>query len=76
MEKANLYCPQERVFFNNLLVYVPVLPGQNKTKRNQKPSKIEVDVLGVFGERALIRLPNLMATPDRETALVGIQYLS
>jgi len=71
MKKANLSCPREKIFFNELLVSRPGIPG----KIFQKPQEtftVEVDVLAVNGEQALVRLPNIM---ERETATINVEYL-
>ncbi|NCN86620.1 hypothetical protein GW932_02205 [archaeon] len=75
MKKAHLYCPYETTFFNELLVYKPVLPG-TELKPNARTSKIEVFVLGIFGEQALVHLPQMVRQENKETALVNLNYLS
>lgn len=74
MIKAHLYCPQESIFRGNLLLNRPTLPGQ-RTKRNAATSRYEVNVLSFNGNKALVLLPNVMATKDNETALIDIKYL-
>jgi hypothetical protein len=74
MKKAHLLCPQERVFFNELLIDRPALPHQSN---NTTPTMtIEVEVLGIDGEQALVLLPNVMATEEKMTATVEIEYLN
>ena len=73
MEKARLYCPREKLFVNHLLVDVPTLPGYQPMNNILE---IQVDILGVQDEQALIRLPNIMARGDKNTALVNIKYLN
>lgn len=72
MEQATLYCPREKLFMNQLLVYRPVLPGRSKSANN---IEVQVDILAVQDEQALVRLPNLMAHGDNNTALIDIKYL-
>lgn len=74
MTKARLDCPTERSFIEGLLVSKPVLPNGKNTK-NQETFQLEVDVLGIFGELALVLVPNILAKEEENTALVGVQYL-
>jgi len=71
MKKANLYCPSHQVFFKNLLVNTPILPGNGLIAMTQEP----VSILEVIGNQALVLLPEIMANSQR-TALVDLQYLS
>ncbi|MDA3836508.1 MAG: hypothetical protein PF542_02695 [Nanoarchaeota archaeon] len=75
MKKANLNCPRERVFFNDLLVSQPALP-RRELQGQQIEMSIEVDILEEQGEQALVLLPNLIAANGQQTALVHVQYLS
>lgn len=72
MQKAILYCPSERVFIKDLLVYKPVLPGKNTSKPT---SRLEVEILEINGENALVLLPNLLQSNGKETAIVNTRYL-
>ena len=74
MERALINCPTEKFFLRNLLVSRPALPTK-KNKKEELTSIIEVEVLGVFGEKALIRLPNILANKEEDTALISVQYL-
>ena len=73
MEKATLSCPRETLFVNQLLVERPTLPGYQPIKN---AFEIQVDVLGIQDEKALVRLPEMMARGDKNTALVNIKYLN
>jgi len=73
MEKATLYCPRERLFVNHLLVEKPTLPGYQPMKNILE---IQVEIQGMQDEQALIRLPEMMANGDKNTALVDIKYLN
>ncbi len=73
MKKAILYCPRERLFVNQLLVEKPALPGYQPM---QNTLEIQVDILGVEDEQALVRLPEMMANGDKNTALVNVKYLN
>lgn len=73
MEKAILYCPREKLFVNHLLIDTPTLPGYQPMKNILE---IQVDILGVQDEQALILLPDMMARGDKNTALVNIKYLN
>lgn len=74
MVKAEIYCPHEQVFiYDNLLGNVPVLPGTQK-RRTGGVSKLEVDVLEISGDKALVLLPSILAK-GQETALVEMQYV-
>ncbi len=73
MIKAHLSCPQELVFQGNLLLNKPTLPGQSA---NKKPTSfIEVSLIEMRGSKALVLLPNLLATKENPTAIVDIKYL-
>ena len=74
MIKATLSCPHEQVFICNNLMDVPVVPG-NRQRPGARISNIEVNVLEVFGEQALVLLPNIMSNAG-ETAMVDIMYLN
>lgn len=71
MKKANLSCPREKVFFNELLVYRPAIPG-SYVPRPDETLTVQVDVLEVNGEQALVRLPSIM---ERETATINVEFL-
>jgi len=73
MIKATLSCPHEQVFIYNNLMDIPVLPGNNQ-RPGSRISDIEVQILGVSGEQALVLLPNILASAG-ETAMVNIMYL-
>ncbi len=73
MIKANLCCPIEQVFINRNLVNRPALPGAYRP--SSKAESLEVDVLEVFGDTALVLLPNILARSSR-TALVSLEYLT
>jgi hypothetical protein len=73
MEKAILYCPRERLFVNHLLIDAPTIPGYQPMKNILE---IQVDILGIQDQQALIRLPEMMARGDKNTALVDIKYLN
>ena len=73
MEKATLYCPRERLFVNHLLIEAPTLPGYQPMNN---VLEMQVDILGVQDEQALILLPEIMARGDKNTALVNIKYLN
>lgn len=74
MERALITCPNESFFLSNLLVSKPTLPSR-KNRNEKKTSVVEVEVLAVFDEKALIKLPRIMAREDNETALINVQYL-
>lgn len=74
MTKTHLYCPRQRVFVGELLIDAPVLPGQNVLSR--ETSKFEVDILSINGDKALVLLPNILATKDKNTAWIAIKHLS
>jgi hypothetical protein len=73
MEKAILYCPREKLFVNNLLVEKPGLPGYQPIKN---ALEIQVDILEIQDEQALVRLPEIMTNGDKNTALVNVKYLN
>jgi len=75
MTKARLDCPTERSFIKGLLVSRPVLPNGENTK-NQQTFQLEVDILGIFDEMALVLVPNILAREEENTALIGVQYLN
>lgn len=74
MIKAILSCPHEQVFIYNNLMDIPVVPG-NEQRPDARISNIEVQVLEVLGEQALVLLPNILATAG-ETAIVDTMYLT
>jgi len=73
MEKATLYCPRQKVFFKNLLVEKYIVPA--KEFLLSKTSKLEVNILGIVGEQALVLLPKRIAKWERNTALIDMEYL-
>lgn len=73
MKKATLYCPEESVFFNNLLVRRPSIPSDEGVSKNNR--QVEVNILEVLGEKALVLLPNFVASGEQQTAMVNLQYL-
>lgn len=74
MTKARLDCPTELSFIKGLLVSKPVLPNGKNTK-NQETLQLEVDILGVFDDKALVLVPNILAKEEENTAFVKVQYL-
>ena len=72
MTKAHLYCPNERVFLGNLLMYRPGLPGSVPNAKSA--SRLEVEVIGADGSNALVVLPSILSQGN-ETALIDINYL-
>jgi hypothetical protein len=74
MKKAHLFCPREKVFFKELLIDRPVLPSQSNT--DAPTMTVEVEVLGIEGEQALVLLPNVLADTGKETVYVNIQHLN
>jgi hypothetical protein len=74
MVKAKIRCPNERIFFKNFLISRPRLPFKERIFKKDT-SQIEVEILEVQGEKALVLLPNLMANERRNTAFVNIKYL-
>ena len=73
MEKAILYCPREKLFVNHLLIDAPTIPGYQPMKNLLE---MQVDVLGIQDEQALIRLPEIMVRGEKNTALVNVKYLN
>lgn len=73
MKKAILYCLRQKVFFERLLVNKYILPV--KGMGLEDTSKLEVNVLGVTGSKALVLLPNVMANGEQNTALVDLEYI-
>jgi len=71
MKKARLSCPREQIFFNELLVSRPGIPDFN-APRPKETFTVQVDVLEVDGEQALVRLPKIM---ERETATINVEFL-
>ena len=74
MIKAKLSCPHEQVFIYNNLMDLPVLPGKNQ-RPDARTSEIEVRIVQVLGEQALVVLPSILAR-EGEIALVDTQYLN
>jgi hypothetical protein len=74
MKKANLSCPREVVFVNGRMVYTPVIPQEN-TQPSSNVLEIEVNILGVEGEKALILLPEILREGEQNTAIVKVQHL-
>ena len=75
MKKANLSCPREVVFINGMMVYTPVIPKED-TLRSSNVLEIEVNILGVEGEKALVLLPEILRDGDKHTAIVQVDYLN
>lgn len=75
MQKANLYCPRQKVFRGELLLSQSVIPNGKDFGPSTETSPVEVDVLEVRGELALVLLPNFMANRENETAIVEVEYL-
>ncbi len=75
MKKANLSCPREVVFINGRMVYTPVIPKED-TLRSSNVLEIEVNILGVEGEKALVLLPEILREGDTHTAVVEVDYLN
>ncbi len=73
MKKAWLLCLRQKIFSKNLLIYKYILPS--KEYITSKTSKIEVNILEVTGEKALVLLPNIMANGEQNTALIDLEYL-
>ncbi|MBT4375970.1 hypothetical protein HOD29_01200 [archaeon] len=73
MAQKDLYKPKERVFINEFLMYESVLPG--KYMPNKSKLEVQVDILEINDNRALISLPNI-ATGEQETALIDMIYLN
>ena len=73
MVKALLYYIKQKVLKNGLLVYRKVIPSKGDSLKKAK--KLEVDVLEVYGDKALVLLPKKMAEGERNTALVDLNYL-
>lgn len=75
METANLYCPREMVFTEGQLSFMPVVPNAY-TELSGSMLEIEVDILEVHGERAIVLLPELLRKGGQHTATVGIHHLN
>lgn len=75
MKKANLSCPREVVFINGRMVYTPVIPQKNSPQASNV-LEIEVNILGVEGEKALILLPEILREGEKHTAIVEVQHLN
>lgn len=73
MKKAIVYCPKQKVFFKDLLVERYILPAQEFVL--SKTSKLELNVLEVVGDKALVLLPRKMARKEQNTALINLDYL-
>ncbi|NCN51651.1 hypothetical protein GW931_01435 [archaeon] len=72
MEKATLYCPRQKVFFKNLLIERYIVPA--KEFMLSKTSRLEVNILGIVGEQALVLLPKKTARGEQNTALIDMNY--
>lgn len=75
MQKANLYCPRQKVFRGGLLFNQTIVPNENEFGPSAQTCPVEVEILEVRGELALVLLPNYMANEENKTAMVQIQYL-
>jgi hypothetical protein len=75
MQKANLYCPKQKVFRGQLLMNQSVIPNGRDFGPSTETSPVEVEILEVQGEQALVLLPNFMANNENATAIVEIEYL-
>ena len=73
MEKAILSCPRQKVFFKNLLVERYIIPAKEPVVSNS--SRLEVNILEVVGEKALVLLPSKTAKGEQRTALIDLEYL-
>jgi len=73
MKKAILFCLRQKVFLKNLLVEKHILPIRGTIP--EETSRVEVNVLGVTGSKALVLLPNVMANGEQNTALVDLKYI-
>ncbi|MEA3414083.1 MAG: hypothetical protein U9Q99_00965 [Nanoarchaeota archaeon] len=74
MRPINLSCPQEMVEVDGLWQYKPVLPGFERNPMNTV--EIQVDVLGIDGEKALIFLPKILRQSNENTATISIFHLN
>ena len=74
MKSVNLSCPQEMVEVDGRWQYKPVLPGYAKTTMNT--IEVQVDVLGIDGEKALIFLPKTLRQSNEDTALISVYHLN
>lgn len=75
MKKANLSCPREVVFINGRMVYTPVIPRENSPQASNV-LEIEVNILGVEGEKALVLLPEILREGEKDTAIVEVRHLN
>jgi hypothetical protein len=75
MEKAHLFCPREMVFTRDRIEFLPVVPNIN-TKLSGSMLEIEVNILGIEGDQALVLLPELLRKDEQYIATVGIQHLN
>ena len=73
MVKALLYYIKQKVLKNGFLVYRKVIPTKGTPLEGAK--KMEVDILEMTGEKALVLLPKMMSYEGQNTALVDLIYL-
>jgi len=73
MEKAQLYCPKQKVFFKGFLSDRNALPTEEHLPC--KKSRLNVKVLEIIGEKALVLLPKWFARGKKETIIVDVGYL-
>ena len=73
MEKAIVYCPRQKIFFKNLFVERYIVPAEEFLL--SRKSKLEVNILEVVGEKALVLLPKRMAKGERKTILIDMNYI-
>jgi hypothetical protein len=75
MKKANLFCPREVVFVDGRMTYSPTVPGLN-TPLSGSMLEIEVNILEVEGDQAIVLLPEILRYDQEETATVGVHHLN
>lgn len=76
MKKGLLYCLRQKVFFKGLLVERHVIPTKGCEVKDT--NRLEVDILEVLGNKALVLLPNIMANGEHgeeNTALVDMRFI-
>ena len=73
MEKAMLCCPRQKVFFKGFLTERNALPTEEHL--SCKKNKLNVKVLEIIGEKALVLLPKWFAKGKKETVIVDVGYL-
>lgn len=74
--KTHLFCPRQKVFRGELLMNQSMVPNKKDFGPSTETTPVEVEILEVRGEQALVLLPSFMATEENDTALVEVQFLA